>query len=164
MITMMRGRKISTRYPATLPSIMMISLMMSMCLRVHTLQANSIFQRDTNTLFVVTELTVSCRVQKLRLVSPRCHTTLHCWQVSLSMDVSPLVTPLDRPRIPSPNTPESRVAGVAMFVAGITGCYIPITAHPTTSGVVVTTKSIYAMANSLRLALLRHLACTEQLV
>ena len=58
------------------------------------------------------------------------------------MDVSPLVTPLSRPRIPSPNTPESRVAGVAMFVAGITGCYIPITAHPTTSGVVVTTKSI----------------------
>jgi hypothetical protein len=29
--------------------------MMSMCLRVHTLQANSIFQRNTNTLFVVAE-------------------------------------------------------------------------------------------------------------
>lgn len=35
---------------------MMISLMVSICLRVHTLQANSIFQRNTNTLFVVTEL------------------------------------------------------------------------------------------------------------
>lgn len=137
---MMSGRKINTRYPATLPSIMMISLMLSMCLCVHTLQANSIFQRNTNTLFVVTELTVSCRVQKLRLVSPRCHTTLHCWQVSLSMDVSPLVTPLSRPGVPSPSTPESRVAGVAVFVAGITGWYIPIASSPTTSGFVVATK------------------------
>jgi hypothetical protein len=51
-----------------------------------------------------------------------------------------------------------------MFVAGITGWYIPIASFPNTSGVVVTTKSIYAKANSLRLALLRHLACTEQLV
>lgn len=55
--------------------------------------------------------------------------------------VSPSVTPLSRPGVPSPSTPDvSREAGVAGFVAGITGWYIPIASSPTTSGFVVATK------------------------
>lgn len=40
-------------------------------------------------------------------VSPGCHAILHCWQVSRSMDVSPLVTPLVDWDTPGP------LAGVA---------------------------------------------------
>jgi hypothetical protein len=48
-----------------------------------------------------------------------------------------------------------------MFLAGITGCYIPITAHPTTSGVVVT-KKVLCMSQLLAFGLAEALVlhCT----
>ena len=55
-----------------------------------------------------------------------------------------------------------------MFLAGITGCYIPITAHPTTSGVVVT-KKVLCMSQLLAFGLAEALAlhcaiCIERAV
>ena len=49
------------------------------------------------------------------------------------------------------------MAGVAISLAGVTGCYIPITAHPITSGFVVT-KKVLCMSQLLAFGLAEALA------
>ena len=62
--------------------------------------------------------------------------------------VSPSVTQLSRPRIPSPNTPSYPEWHVSQSQQDITSCYVPITASPNTSGVVVTEKMVDLEGNA----------------